>query len=187
MQDPRLIPQSKAIVWCSKCSTIDLPSFLIMWRTGGMWNHSMLMKTAGKFLWQGLQITEMPMEVYMKPGISLDFFTLVDCPPQALEAMLAYIEKKKGSHWWGQTYDFLGIAGQALGMPWIHTPGLAYCSVFELSVLRAGAPFMAPEKAKVIMSQPVESNPQQMHNMYVLNPTIFNYEGRYDADEGVTV
>lgn len=184
--DPRRIPQSKAIVWVSKASSVDFESFLIMWKTRGLWNHSMLMRTAGKFLWQGLQITEAPMEVYLKLGTSLDFFTLVDCPPQAMTAMLAYIEKKKGGHWWTQTYDFIGIFGQAIGCPWIHTPGLAYCSVFELSVLRAGAPYMDPVKAKVIMAQPVESNPQQMHDLYYLNPSIFNYEGRYDSDEGVT-
>lgn len=187
MKDPRTIPQSKAIVFCSKCSTTDFESFMIMWKTKGMWNHSMLMRTMGKFLWQGIQITEQSMDVYMKPGVSLDFYTLIDCPPAAQAAMIAYINKKISGPWYTQTYDFIGIFGQAIGLPWIHTPGLAYCSVFELSVLRAGAPFMDADKSKIIMAQPVESDPQQMHDLYVNNPTIFNYEGRYDADEGVVV
>jgi len=184
INDPRTLPEGFYLV--SKSSTTDLVSFLIQWRTGGMWNHSMGSRTQGKFFWQGMQIREAGMESYMKKGISLDFFTLSDINPQALQAMNDYLNKRMAGKWWTQLYDWWGIVGQAIGDSSIHTPGLDYCSVLELAVLRSGALYL-PKSGPIILAQKAESNPQDLHDMYVANPSAMPFYGRYDADQGVIV
>lgn len=184
IKDPRELPEGFYLV--SKSSSIDLVSFLIQWRTGGQWNHSMGSRAKGKFFWQGLQIREQGMESYMKRGVSLDFFTLTDINFMALKAMNYYFDKRMAGAWNTQLYDGIGIIGQALGIPWLHTPGLDYCSVLELSVMRAGADYL-PISGSIIKAQKTESNPQDLHDMYTKNPSAFNYYGRYDADYGIDV
>lgn len=181
--DPRGLPED--FYFISK-SGVDLVSGLIQWKTG-LWNHSMVMRSPGKVVWQGLQIKEKPMDLYMTKNVRMDFFTLKGDTRNVITAMNNYIDKKMKGPWYGQTYDFLGIFGQAIGLPWIHTPGLAYCSVFELSVLRAGAPFLSTAAADIIMKVPVESNPQNIHDLYSKNPDIFEYVGMYESDIGIIV
>jgi hypothetical protein len=181
--DPRKLPPNFYLI--SK-SGVDVVSALIQWWTG-LWNHSMLMRNPGKVVWQGIQIVEKPIDFYMKKDTRMDFFTIKNLPPNALIAMNKYINHRMSGPWYSQTYDFIGILGQILKQPWIHTPGLDYCSVFELAVLRSGAPFMPSEMANPIMAMAQESNPQQMHDFYVAHSDIFNYEGAYESDEGVIV
>src|SRR5665213_2551493 len=162
--DPRLILQSECPKFISK-SGVDLVSEIIQWKTG-LWNHSMLMRTPGQVVWQGLQIVEKPISLYMKKYVRMDFFSLVETNPSAVSAMNNYINRRMAGAWYTQTYDFLGIFGQAIGVPAIHTPGLDYCSAFELAVLRAAAPFLSVANASVIMNQKLESDPQDLHDMY---------------------
>jgi len=181
--DPRNLPPNFYLI--SK-SGVDFLSELIQWKTG-LWNHSMLMRKPDFVVWQGIQIQEKSIELYMKKYVRMDFFTLKEVNVSAIAAMNSYINKRMSGHWWTQTYDFLGIVGQAIGIPAIHTPGLDYCSVFELAVLKAGAPFLPTKSAFVINTQTPESNPQNLHDMYVNNPDVFEYEGCYESDEGVIV
>lgn len=187
IEDPRLIPQSYCPTFISKSSTTDFESFLIQWDTAGCWNHSMLMRTQEKVVWQGLQIVEKPIDLYMNKGTRLDFFTLKDINPSAISAMNNYINKRMAGHWWTQTYDFVGIVGQAIHVPAIHTPGIDYCSVFELAVLRSMCPFLSKQSSDVIMAQKLESNPQDLHDMYVKNINVFIPYASYEADEGIVV
>lgn len=178
--DPRNLPPD--FYFISK-SGVDLLSGLIQWKTG-LWNHSMLMRTPGKVVSQGWQITETPIDGYMKKNIRMDFFTIQDINPSADAAMNNYINKRMAGRWYTQTYDFLGILGQAIGQPWIHMPGADYCSEFELLVLRAGAPFLSKRTSDLIMAQNQQSNPQNLHDMYVQSG-VFTYHGMYESDEGI--
>lgn len=181
--DPRTLPQNFYLI--SK-SGVDFLSSVIQWWTG-LWNHSMNSRKQGLVVWQGLQIVEKPIALYMKKYTRLDFFTIKGLTSSALSAMNEYIDKRMSGAWYSQTYDFLGIFGQILKQPWIHTPGLDYCSVFELSILRVAVPFMPKSYGDVITNQPPESNPQNLHDMYVKNPDVFSYDYYYESDEGTIV
>lgn len=181
--DPR---ELKAGFYLISKSGTDFVSEVIQWKTG-LWNHSMLMRDSGKVVSQGLQIKEESIESYMKKNIRMDFFTIRDFTPRALHAMNLYMNRRMAGPWYSQAYDFLGIFGQAINCPWIHMPGLDYCSEFELAVMRAGCPFFTAHAATVILNQRQTSNPQELHDMYVKNPDVFQYEGMYESDEGVIV
>lgn len=187
IKDPRTLPEGFYLV--SKNSSTDLISFLITFRTQGEWNHSMISRTPGKFVSQGLQITESDMGTYMKNGSRLDFFTLKDINPQALKVMNDYINSRMKGPWWTQAYDFLGIVGAAIGQQWIHTPGLEYCSEFVLLVLRqaALANALSDKACTAILTMGQEANPEDLHLFYTSYPEIFTYVGQYDSDMGVIV
>lgn len=183
ISDPRTLPPN--FYFISKDGTFDFVSYLIKLRTQAEWNHSMLMRKPGMVVSQGWQLAETPINAYMKNGTRLDFFTLVDPNPQVINLMNAYIDKRLSGNWVSKSYDILGIFGQILGVPAIHTPGLDYCSVFTLATLRAGAPGMTKENADVIFRQSIESQPQQLEYMYINNPLTFNHYGTYESDDGV--
>lgn len=181
--DPR---ELKAAFYLISKSGTDLVSEAIQWKTG-LWNHSMLMRDSAKIVSQGWQIKEAPIDTYMKKNVRMDFFTLVDADPRAITAMNAYIYRRMAGPWYSQAYDLLGVFGQAISCPWIHMPGIDYCSEFQLAVMRAGCPFLDVKASSIIMNQSQTSNPQDLHDMYVKNPDIFNYVGMYESDEGVIV
>jgi hypothetical protein len=181
--DPRTVDPTLSPKFISK-SGVDFWSEAIEWRIG-MWNHSMLMRKKGLVVWQGWQIVEKPIDLYMKHGVRLDMFSLVDINQNAIDLMNNYINSRMSGPWMSQTYDWLGILGQAIGQTWIHLPGHDYCSVFELHCLRAMVPALSANSSKVIMAQSVESNPQDMHDMYVKNPDVFFPELYYESDEGI--
>ena len=183
--DPRELPNNFYFV--SKDGTFDFVSYLIKLRTQAEWNHSFIMRKQGMVVSQGMQLAETPVDAYMKNGIRLDFFTLVDPNPQIIELMNAYIDKRLSGNWLSKSYDIIGIFGQLLGVPAIHTPGLDYCSVFALSCAKAGVPAMKEPAVSVINNQSVESQPQQLEYMYLNNPLVFNHYGMYESDAGVIV
>lgn len=185
ISDPRTLPPD--FYFISKDGTFDFMSWLIKLRTQAVWNHSMVSRKPGFVVSQDLQLEEIPIDRYMKNGTRLDFFTLVNPDPNVISLMNAYIDKRLSGNWLSKSYDIIGIFGQLIGVPAIHTPGLDYCSVFALSVLREGAPSMKLSDAKVILSQTVESQPQQLEYLYLNNPQIFNHYGMYESDNGITL
>jgi hypothetical protein len=183
--DPRTLPPN--FYFISKDGTFDFVSYLIKLRTQAEWNHSMLMRKPGFVVSQGMQLVEQPIDLYMKNGTRLDFFTLTNPIAQVLVAMNAYVDKRLAGNWLSKSYDILGIFGQLIGVPAIHTPGLDYCSEFTLSVLKSGTPFMSTPDSTIIMGQSVESQPQQLEYLYLNNPSIFTHYGTYESDNGVIV
>ena len=183
--DPRELPDNFYFV--SKDGTFDFMSYLIKLRTQAEWNHSMIMRKPGMVVSQGLQLAEQAIDLYMKNGTRMDFFTLVNPNSQAIALMNSYIDKRLAGNWLSKSYDYLGIFGQMIGIPAIHTPGLDYCSEFTLSVLKAGAPFFSTVTSNVVMAQLPESQPQQLEYMYLNNPLVFNHYGTYESDAGVIV
>lgn len=185
ISDPRNLPPN--FYFISKDGTFDFMSYLIKLRTQAVWNHSMIMRKPGFVVSQGTQLAETRIDEYMKNGTRMDFFTLANPDPKVIDLMNAYVDKRLAGNFITKSYDYLGIFGQMIGLPFIHTPGLDYCSVLTLAILRAGAPAMNAVDNKVIMSQSVESQPQQLEYMYLNNPTTFTHYGYYESDQGIIV
>lgn len=187
INDPRHIPQSNLPLFVFSDNAIDLISFLITWRTKGIWNHAMSLTTAGKLDVQAWSYTEVPIQDYMKKGSRLDFYTLVNSSPSVSIAAQGYVSNRLKQPWYKKTYDWIGIFGQAIGFPKIHTPGLEYCSVDVTNLLKSISHLLPLKDQLVINAIPDEINPQALHDYFVANPKVFKEYGYYESDEGVIV
>lgn len=187
ISDPRTIPDGDLPLFVFANNSTDLISFLITWKTKGTWNHAMLAVNKGKFVSQATTYSEFPMDAYLKKGCRLEFYALVNMTPQASFIAQQYVTTRLSKPWWTKMYDWLGIFGQAIGLPKIHTPGLEYCSVDVTNCLQTIAQYLPDYDKKVINNIPDEINPQDLHDVMVINPSVFKLYGQYEADEGVIV
>jgi len=187
INDPREIPQSDLPLLVLANTTSDFIADAIDIRTGGSWDHAMVCINAGKFCSQGMTYSEVSMENYMKKGSQLKFIKIVDGGPAFNIAFRNAVQDRLKLPWYRKMYDFIGIFGQAIGCPWIHTPGLDYCSVADITLLKQAANWLPMVNDRVIKAIPDESNPQNIDNIAKANPTIFSTYGVYLSDEGVTI
>lgn len=187
IQDPRTILQTDLPLFVFSDSATDLIAFLITWRTKGTWNHAMLAVYQGMFTSQGWTYQSFPMDGYMKKGFRLDFYKLVNMTPKAAAAALEYTTTRLKKPWWTKMYDWVGIFGQAIGLPKVHTPGLEYCSVDVTNCLKSIAFLLPTRDCKIILRIPDEVTPQELHDYMVANPEVFCEYGNYEADEGVII
>lgn len=187
ISDPRLIPVQDLPLFVFSDNATDLIAFLITWRTKGIWNHSMLAHRPGLFAVQGLTYKENPMSNYLKKGCRMDFYELVNMDSFINTKIYEYISNRLRMPWYKKIYDWVGIFGQAIGLPKIHTPGLEYCSVDVTNCLKSVAQFLPELDKSVILAIPNEVNPQELHDIMVSNPKVFKEYGYYESDEGIVI
>jgi hypothetical protein len=193
INDPRLLIQSQE-PFIILCNQNDFISTAIDWRTDlpGVhpWDHAMLSINAGKFVTQTMGIfnayREIPMEEYMVRGTTLGFVQMVNNTPAFTSAFSKSVQKRLTAPWWVTQYDYLGVfVGQALGQPWIHTPGLEYCSVDVIRHLVNACPYLPKADQIVINAIPRETNPEGLWQIILNNPGTFSVYGYYDSALGI--
>lgn len=180
--DPRQIPQNEFPFIVSKGGGNDLMSKLIRWRTKSWCEHSMLAINQGKFVWEDTAswYGEGPMEDYMVPDVCLKFYKLVDINDQAIQDLRNYIYGRIHSPWYDKTYDWIGIFGEAIGFPKIHTPGLEYCSVDAIHALEAMGPALKGDSQSIIESIPPEENPGYLDAVLMQYKSVFQLAYQYN-------
>lgn len=191
--DPRLIlnSQEPLIVLCNQNNIV---ADVIDWRTDETgvhpWDHAMLSITPGEFACQSMGIfnayKEVPMSIYMTKGTQLGFVQLVNNSPAFTSAFSKSVQKRLTAPWWQTQYDYLGIFGQAIGLPFIHTPGLEYCSVDVIRHLVNACPYLPKSDQLIINAIPRETNPENLWQIIIKNPQTFSIYGYYDSTSGVT-
>ena len=194
INDPRLLLQFQE-PFIVLCNQNDLIAKAIDWRTDikGIkpFDHAMLSINTGKFACQSMGIfnayKEIPMSDYMTKGTTLGFVQLVNSSPDFISAFNKSVQKRLTSPWWVTQYDYLGIFGQAIGVPWIHTPGLEYCSVDVLRHLVNACPYLPKSDQLVINAIPREINPEALWQIILDSPKTFFVYGIYDSATGVVV
>lgn len=193
--DPRTIMQSEEPLMVL-CNELNNPiAETIDWRTDipGVepTDHAMLSRRQAKFVCQTMRVfnayNEIWMDQYLKRGVSLAFIQLVNSNPDFVAAFNASVDARLNGPWWTKTYDYLGILGQAVGQPWIHTPGLRYCSVDVIRHLVNSCPKLPKTDQKVINNIPPESNPEVLRQIIVQNPSTFNIKFTYNSTTGIIV
>ena len=113
------------------CLTDDRRGFLswiIKHRTGRNYAHIMEMARLGYFASQNFGgFKEVPVVNYIKPQIILKFWKpkLTD-EQKALWLSMVYADLK--APWINRKFDWLGVIGQALGIRWLQSPFMQYCS-----------------------------------------------------------
>lgn len=179
--DPRQIPPNEFPFIISKGGGIDPISRLIRWRTHSWCEHSMLAINPGKFVWESASswYGEGPMEDYMTPENCLKFYQLVDINLDAYDLLRDYVARRIASPWYHKLYDWVGIMGQALGLPKIHTPGLEYCTVDAIHALEYMAPALPKSTQDFISSIPPEENPGYLDQVMLNYPKVVRLYGTY--------
>lgn len=190
--DPRTYPQAlEPSLWF--CNENNLIAEAIDWKTNiagvHSWNHAMLSINQGQFVWQSMGLfnayKQGPMDVYMVKGTQLGCVQLVNNNPVFASAFTKSVQKRLTSPWWVTQYDYLGILGQAIDQPWIHTPGLEYCSVDVIRHLVNACPYLPKSDQMIINGIPRETNPEQLWQIMLNNPQTFFVYGIYDSSNGI--
>ncbi len=181
--DPHDIPASEYPFIVSKGGGIDPLSRLIRWRTSSWCEHSMLAINPGKVVWESASswYGEGDVKIYMTPNTCLRYYSLVDINPAAIDALRTYVYNRIKSPWYHKLYDWVGILGEAVGLPKIHTPGLEYCSVDAIHALEAMEPALGGDSQSIISNIDPEQNPGYLDHFMSAYPSIFNckYEYQY--------
>lgn len=191
--DPRSIPQNDLpliVFWNQPGSLFsDVTDFKTNLPGIAPQSHAMVAINRGKFVTQRATIfnayVEIPMEKYMVKEGQLTFVSFQNRNLDFVSAFSKSVQKRLTSPWWVTQYDYLGIIGQALGMPWIHTPGLRYCSVDVLRHMVNACPSLPKLDQRIINSISPEINPEDLYDDTLKYEPPFAQYGRWDSVMGV--
>lgn len=193
--DPRLLPTAWGPWVIFSNNTLDEIAQDIDWKTNikdiDPEDHAMLSIDQGEFVWESMTLWNAyrkgPMDTFMVKGGQLKFVQLVNNNPQFMAAFTKSVQTRLARPGFENSYDFLGIVGQAVNQPWIHTPGLEYCSVDVIRHLVNACSYLPKEDQLVINSIPRESNPESLWQIVLNNPKTFFYYGQWDSSTGIIV
>jgi len=113
-------------------------SWRIKRHTGGYYNHVMWMHRPGLVVSQDRRLRARPITDYLRGNHRIKLWTGCWTPAtrcvmqQRIAFQLALTERR---------YDWVGIIGQRLGLPWLNCPGRFYCSEHAATILRLAEPF----------------------------------------------
>lgn len=137
--DPYKIPEDKLPIIVLADDRRGLLGFLIKNHSGGNYNHIQELHRPGYFASQDpVGYHEVPISKYKKPYMLLKFWSY-----KPLNDLLRvtwkdaiYDDLKNDS----KGYDWLGILGHMLNIPWLNNPHLRYCSERVAYHLKTVAP-----------------------------------------------
>jgi hypothetical protein len=166
-------------------NTSGIIEFIIKLRTKGDYNHAMWANRPGYFASQGNTYSEAPVDRYLKRGNRLKYVEVLGLTPTQKMLIKASINKKLAQPWYKKRYDWLGILGQALGVKWINTPWLEYCSEDAPQHLKFVAQYLQDDDPKkgVILGIPKHASPQDLNTYVKKYPEVFKTYGKWEADD----
>lgn len=183
MLDPARIPAKDfPLIILSDHSSGPI-EWIIKLRTKGFYNHAMLTRRLGYFASQALKYAEIPIEKYMRRGYRLKFIEVMGLTPAQRKMIIASIQKKLSMPWWKNRYDFLGIIGQAIGIPKFNVPWLDYCSEDVADHLQAIIDYIEGDLFEAISMFPRHGSPEDLNTYFKQWPNVFRVYGRWDSDE----
>lgn len=103
--------------------------FLIKNHSAGNYNHAMELHETGYFASQDPGgYREVAIRDYKKPFILMKFWAIKNATLEQKKLWKEIIEADLNAPWRLRAYDFLGIIGQALNLPWLQNPHKRFCS-----------------------------------------------------------
>lgn len=166
--------------------TSGLVEFIIKKRTKGDYNHVMWLNRQGYFASQGNTYSEAPISRYTKKNSRLKFYEVSGLTPVQKRLIQESIERKLKLPWWKKMYDWLGIAGQAVGVKGMNIPWFEYCSEDVPHHLKYMASKGIPNESeiyKIIMGIPSHASPQDLNEYFKKHPDVFRVYGKWEADD----
>lgn len=191
--DPRILIPSLGPWIVLYNNTTDLIAQEIDWRTNikgiDPVDHAMLSIVTDEFVWESMTLWDAykkgPMDIFMTDGGSLKFVCLVNSNPDFKDAFTKSVQQRLAHPGIENSYDYLGIIGQAIGQSWIHTPGLEYCSVDVIRHLVNACPYLPKADQLIINNIPPETNPEGLWQIILNNPSIFAVYGQWTWNMGM--
>ena len=160
--------------------------FVIKFRTKGNYNHAMWMPWPREFASQGWTYSLVKLDRYMKRNNRLKAWAVKGLTPVLRKLLVESITKKLARPWWKKRYDFLGILGQAIGLDWLNTPYLDFCSedvALHLKyVADKGLNDDNPLK-KVIQEMPKHGSPEDINEYFKKHSEHFEVFGKWEGDD----
>ena len=154
----------------------DMRGFLswgIKAHTSGSYSHGMVMIRPDKVVTQGMTYKEIDIGIYLTGRHRLKFWKYNGLSKPKKIEIITKIEDDLSQPWWKRRYDFLGIVGQFIKVPWINNPWINFCTERLSGYLR-----MIPEIKDKIPKHP---SPADLNKLF---KTIENMEviGRFYGD-----
>lgn len=183
--NPQLIPLSDLPLIAFSSNNSGAIEFAINWRTQGDYNHIMWMTKTGIVASQGNTYSEVSVERYMKKNSRLKFVQIVGLTAVQKAFIQESIKQKLALPWYKKLYDWFGILGQAIGIEWINTPGLEFCSEDVPQHLKYLAKFMNDDNPlkKILEDIPRHTSPQKLNEYFKKFPEHFKVYGKWEADD----
>lgn len=142
--------------------------------TSGNYCHSMNMRKIGYFVSQNLLFHEIPTNMYLIPSNMLKFWAINNLTSDEWNIINSAIDADLKANLWKRFYNFAGIIGQALRLPWISMPDQDICSQRCAKYLR-----LLPRLARVIPEHP---SPASLDVIFNANPELFTCIGYWWQD-----
>lgn len=157
-------------------------------RTGANYSHVMWMIEPGVMASQGfMNYAKVPIDKYMNASERMKFVGLNGVTALGRKAIIDSINAKLNGPFYRKWYDWLGIFGQLVGLPWIQTPWFDYCSEDQPYHLQK-ALRMAPNEFTialtfVIKNVPRNGSPGVLDVYYKEHRDVLPLFGKWEGDE----
>lgn len=168
--DPLEIEDADLPLIVFSANATGLIGWLIRWRTNASYSHVMWMHKPGLVATQNLTYKEVKIKKYMAKNSRMKFCKINGLTPVKKALIHAIICNRLKKPWWKRTYDFLGILGEALGLRWIQSPRVFYCSEQ-----------MANDLNKVVGGIPKRLSPTDLNKLFKEREDV-GYYGHYFFD-----
>jgi hypothetical protein len=138
-------------------------------------SHAMVSVHQGKF----------PMENYLsnKNGW-LAFVQVFGSNPIFCNKFTSAVEARLALPWWERFYNFVEIAGQAIGDPSFSFPGLYDCSMIDVSLLQNTDGSLPLLSQNIISAMSKYQNPEQLWQTICNNSDVFEIYGFWSPSNG---
>lgn len=142
--------------------------------TSGNYCHSMNQRKIGWLVSQNLFFHEIPITIYTIPSNMLKFWAINNLTADECALINATIDADLKASPFNRFYNFLGIIGQAIKLPWISMPDQDICSQRVAKYWR-----LLPRLADIIPEHP---SPSSLDAIFNANPELFTCIGYYWQD-----
>lgn len=170
--DPMTFPQGQlTFILCNDAQ--GMLGWFIKWFTKGNYCHAMLSRRQGFVCTQNDLYKEVPLSNYLISSEGLKFWVIKNLTLEEFEIINNAITSDLAKPWWNRFYNYLGLVGQALHLPWISTPGQDICSQRDAEYLR-----LLPRLSFI----PEHPSPADLDRIFSANPELMTCIGYWFKD-----
>lgn len=156
------------VVLCDNSN--NFMSWVIKWKTKGIYNHIMNMINPFSFISQDpTGLHTVPLDKYLKRNMKLKFWVLL-FSKDIKDMIIEEINRDSKLPWYKTMYDFLGIFGQALGIKKLNNPFKMFCSERNAKYIRIGDP-----------DYPIHGSPEDQNEYMKTKPEFYKVYGYWFA------
>lgn len=148
--------------------------WFIKWYTKGNYCHAMISRKPGFVCTQNDLYKEVPIQSYLINSEGLKFWTINNLTTDEFNIINNAITADLSKPWWNRFYNYLGLLGQAIHLPWVSMPGQDICSQRDAEYLR-----LLQRLAVVIPEHP---SPAQLDSIFRNYPLLFTNIGYWWKD-----